>query len=150
MFNFNIVSTTLQTLINGATYNGSVKHSLINYTLIIFSLLPFIIAGNKKERSKSHWFTALLTAIVLQVALWFLVNATGVSVIWSLMYGFGLIFLLRHHLTGITVWLFIIGLLMGLFGIIYYAITLPFITTAAHLVAVLTGIGLYFLLRRVG
>ncbi len=136
----------IQTISYSAAYEGSVKHCLINYTLILLCILPHIISDNKIEAGKNRWPWVFLTAVIVQVVLWFSAGAAGVSVIWSLMSGFNLVGLLRskNHLMTTTGRLFIISLLMALSAVTYYAVAFPFITTVAHLTGAVAGHGFLF------
>lgn len=88
-------------------------------------------------------------ALAAQIILWFVADAVGVSVIWCTMAGYLLmerihlsrtLELFRHHL-------FTTALICALGAILYYALTFPMITTLPHGIAVLMGIGIWYLLR---
>ncbi len=134
-----------QTLIDGFTYNGSALHIIINYAVLFFSVLPHLTAAQKKGR-RIFWLV-LLISLLVQVALWFIFKGAGISVIWCSLAGYNLLLFRRTKLkTGDrNKTLFLISLFTALAGIIYYAVTLPPITTIAHVVGLLMGIGLFYL-----
>lgn len=116
----------LDTLYRGLTYDGSALHSAINYALLLVSLVPWLL-----RRGTPAWLACFALACAIQVILWFAVRATGVSVVWCAMAGFGL-----FHLHNKTV---LAAVLLCAAGIVLYAFWFPMITTVAHLIAV--GIG---------
>ena len=136
-----------QTLCNKSTYEGSVMHSILNYALIILTLLPHTTVNKTKNKS---WLWAFLISVFVQVLLWYLAGAVGVSVIWSSMAGFNLLFFrtFKLYISGKRKLLFIISITAALAAIIFYGILFPFITTTAHITAVLMGIGLFYLYRK--
>ena len=65
----------LQVIINGLTYEGQVLHIVINYTLIILLVMPFLIFYNRAPCKKScTWLVRLVIAVIVQVAVWFTVR----------------------------------------------------------------------------
>ena len=139
------MSNFIETLTNGFTYSGTTFHMLINYGLIVLTLLPLILLS-KTEKIKP-WHFAFIFSFLFQIFLWFFPGAEGVSVVWCAMAGFGLMHLLKNRLaiTMAKYQLVGISLFPALIGNVYYAVTFPLITTIAHVCAVLMGMGLYFL-----
>lgn len=141
----------LQIIVAGLTYNGSLLHIPINYGLIAITLVPFLAPGaHGSARLGSRWVGCFLIALAVQVLLWFVVDAVGVSVIWATMAGYSLMLRTtrREAYTPDRRRLLTVALVCALIGIVYYAVTLPFITTVAHVIAVLLGIGIFFILPR--
>lgn len=138
----------LQTFIDGFTYNGSIKHSMINYVLILFTVLPHLPAVRSQIKgSRGRWIWTLMTTVFVQILLWFLLDVVGVSIIWCSMAGFNLLVLLKgetynQHRKKMLI---IVSLLLSSIGIVYYAVNLPPITTIAHIIAAVMGVGLFYL-----
>ncbi|MEI9810404.1 MAG: hypothetical protein WDO16_22405 [Bacteroidota bacterium] len=135
-----------RTLIDGFTYGGNVMHCIINYSLIVVTVLPHLLKSNPYIRNRNAWLSALILSLVVQVIIWFVFNDSGVSVIWSSMAGFNTMILLKRgpDRYGKKL-LLILSLVTALSAIIYYAVTLPLITTCAHVIAVLMGFGFFYL-----
>jgi hypothetical protein len=144
------MGNALQAIVNGLTYEGNVMHSRINYSLIVITVMPFPVSSRHLPKVRvRRWIICLLIALAAQIILWFVADAIGVSVIWCTMAGYLLmerihlsrtLELFRHHL-------FTTALICALGAILYYALTFPMITTLAHGIAVLMGIGISYLLR---
>lgn len=134
----------LQVIIAGLTYEGSLLHSLINYSLIVITLVPFLTPEARgSSRLGYHWAVCFLIALAVQVLLWFIADAVGVSVIWATMGGYSLMVRMAHENPDARRWLLTASLVSVGIGIVYYAVTLPLITTVAHAIAVLLGIGIF-------
>ncbi len=140
----------IQILIDGLTYNDSVKESSINYTLILLTLIPHLVRPENKVRGNTdYWYWALITSVLVQILLWFSLDVVGVSIIWCSMAGFNLLILLKEFYNrSRNKILLIVSVLAGLVGIIYYAVIFSAITTVAHIIGGLMGIGLFYLCRR--
>ena len=144
------MGNALQVIVNGLTYEGNILHSLINYSLIVIMVVPFLVSSMPPPGVRiPRWIICLLIALAAQIILWFVADAVGVSVIWCTMAGYSLMEridfgrtpeLFHYHL-------FTTGLICALGAILYYALTFPMITTLAHGIAVLMGIGIWYLLR---
>ncbi len=144
------MNNVLQRLIDGFSYDGNLKHSVINYLLIAFSLLPYLVKANAAKASSNVWLSVFIISLVIQIINWFVFDVSGVSVIWCCMAGYNFMYILK---SGDSMYtdnkiLFIVNLLTAIAGIVFYAITLPIITTWAHIIAVLAGAGLFYLLVR--
>jgi hypothetical protein len=145
----------LEVIVNGLTYAGQPIHIVINYTLIVLVVVPFLLSANRAVGKKSRaWLACLTIAVIAQVALWFAARAVGmgvigVSLVWSIMLGYLLIDYLRGNLgrTGHRRGLVPVALGAGCGGIVYYAVGFPAITTIAHLVAAGIGVGLFYLIQ---
>lgn len=131
-----------QTLVDGSTYAGSVKDSLINYLLIFFNFLPVKFATSS-PRIKWGAYWVVIIFLVLQIALWFTIGAIGVSLIWCALAGINLIQFIRDISNRSM--LLIGSLIIALAGIAYYALTLYMIVTVAHVLAFALGAGLFYL-----
>lgn len=146
------MSDILHILGNGLTYEGQLLHIIINYTLIILTVAPFLLhrdsSNNRKHRG---WLESFAIITFFQVVVWFAMNAVGVSLIWCTMAGYIGVCYWRDGLRQEKVtnrWT-LVALLSAFAAIIYYAVVFPIITTVAHVVAVLIGIGLYFIMRSI-
>lgn len=140
---------TVQTLVDGVTYNGSIRHCIINYVLILLVLLPHLrITG--KQQAIRMWFSTFITAVLVQALLWFVAGAVGVSVVWCAMAGFNLVHFYKSNElhTAELKRLYIVGFVASFTAIVYYAVLFPAITTVAHGIAVGMGAGLFYLYRR--
>ncbi|MBX3014608.1 MAG: hypothetical protein KF832_24020 [Caldilineaceae bacterium] len=127
------------TLMNSLTYEGHWLHAWLNAMLIVLTVLPFLRAPRPPGwRPHQGWKLCLGIITLLQVALWFLADAVGVSLIWCAMAGFLAGESWRGGFTQNR--LAQAALLAALAAIVYYAIAFPLITTVAHLVAVLVGV----------
>lgn len=142
----------LRTMINGLTYEGQWLHILINYSLIIMTVAPFVRKGDLSAQKVEHqgWKICLAIITLLQIAVRFRADAVGVSLIWSAMAGF----------LALTDWrgartqakreprLTQIALAAVCGALLYYAVAFPVITTVAHMVALLIGMSTFLLLPR--
>ena len=145
----------LQVIIIGLTYEGQVLHIIVNYTLIILTVMPFLFFNVRAPRKNSSaWLGCLAIAVIVQVAVWFAaramgISAVGVSLIWCMMVGYLLIDYLRGNLgrTGCKRGFVLVALSAGCGGFIYYMVAFPIITTIAHLFAAGIGVGLFYLMR---
>ena len=134
----------------GLSYEGSLRDVVINYALIVLVVLPYVFVRNRAGGPGGWgWAVCLVVALVVQVLLWFVVQATGVSIIWSALAGFLLTDILRVGLSEAqpNSVLVLLALACTGAGIVYYALTFPPITTVAHLCAVLLGLAVWFVLR---
>ena len=149
------MNDVLQMIINGLTYEGKVLHIIINYTLIMLVIMPYLLFDNRAPSKESRaWLVCLAIAVIVQVAVWFAARAIGVSVvgvslIWCMMMGYLLIDYSKGNLgrTSHKRGLVLAALGIGCGGIVYYMVAFPTITTIAHLVTVGIGVGLFYLMR---
>lgn len=142
----------VETIVGGLTYGGAAQHIAINYGLVFASIgilaFPPAAVGSGKRR----WIALLVTISLIQAALWFIANAQGISLIWSTLYGYIFAVLIsekRWHPASMSHEhpLLPISLAAGIAGFLFYAISLPPITTAAHAIAAIIG-GAWFALSR--
>ncbi len=132
------------------TYEGQVRDVVINYALIVLVVLPYVFVRNRAGGPGGWgWTVCLAIALVVQVLLWFAVQATGVSIIWSALAGFLLMDLWRRAMGDAQPnrYLALLALVSTGAGIVYYALTFPPITTIAHICTVAFGIVVWFFLR---
>ena len=62
----------LQVIINGLSYEGQVLHIIINYTLIMLMVMPFLLFENRAPSEESRaWLGCLAIAVIVQVAVLF-------------------------------------------------------------------------------
>lgn len=149
------MNDVLQIIINGLTYKGQALHIIINYTLIILVVMPYLIFDNRAQNNEIRaWLGCLVIAVIVQVAVWFAartvgISAVGVSLIWCMMVGYLLIDYSKGNLgrIGYSRGFVLVALSAGCGGIVYYMLAFPTITTIAHLVAVNIGVGLFYLMR---
>ena len=141
------MSSFFTTAINGLTYNGNVKQMAVNYALVLLVMLPhFFASDNLKENTRS-WYWVVLSAIILQVLVWYVAGAAGVSIIWCAIAGcnmlrFGPDFL---YLPALAKTVLLGSLLFAISAVVYYFISLPVITTLAHVIAWSMGIVLFYI-----
>ncbi|WP_260926598.1 hypothetical protein [Novosphingobium sp. 9] len=123
-------------LLLGATYDGSVKHCVINYALVAAGVGLHTVPEASPVDQRGGWVPLAVVIAVLQVSLWLVMNAAGVSLVWSALYG--------HAFAGTGGRgrpLRLALLSAGALGLVYYAVTFPPVTTVAHLLAALMGAG---------
>ena len=136
----------LQVSARGLTYDGQIRHVVINYALILLTVLPFAFARSRPRRAAAWpWGGCLGLAFGVQVLLWFTLGASGVSIVWCALAGYALMGFLRAEpgLVPQSRVLTILALGSAAAGILYYALTFPALTTIAHLCAVVLGIGTF-------
>lgn len=140
----------MQIFIPALTYNGSVLDTALNICVLAVVIAPFV------GQSRSLWWITLLVMVELQVALWLALNATGISVVWAGLAGAVIVDRVAarrgtgqpvaasgsSRLSSVT-----IGVAIA--AIAYYAVTLPPISTVAHLLAVGVGAAVHALVRTV-
>lgn len=146
------MSDILHTLSNGLTYEGQLLHIIINYTLIILTIVPFLLDRDSSTNWKYRgWIVSFVIITSFQVAVWFLIDAVGVSLIWCTMAGYIVVYYWLDGLRQdkVTNRLARVALLSAFAVMVYYAVVFPIITTVAHVVAVLIGIGLFFIMRSI-
>ena len=129
-------------IITALGYDGSVLDTVLNAVVLIAVLTAL------SAQRRSPWWIVLIVMAVLQVALWLAAGAVGFSVVWAGLAGAVVVELVvrsgsrpRQHS------MLVIALVVVLAAIIYYAVTLPLITTIAHLLALVLGVGIHLLAR---
>lgn len=125
----------METLLVGASYGGSAWHSGLNYGLLLIVLFPNLL---DKRRS---WLVLLIGFSLLQAGLWFVLQATGISLIWCALAGYNLWRYGRAQRPRFSSATFLLAFSLGasLVLILYYALNFPFITTVAHGLALALG-----------
>jgi len=150
------MNEVLHVIINGLIYNGAgheTLHILINYALIVLIIMPFL-CNRAPIRDNHVWIGCLAAAIIVQVTMWLAaggigISVIGVSLIWCTMAGYLLMDYSRSNLGRASQrrWLVLVALAATFGGIVGYAVAFTAITTIAHLVAVVVGIALFYLIR---
>ena len=137
--------TALESFNHFLLYDGSILDIIINHSLILFYSFIFYYPWkvNYLIINKIFITVHILICIILQVSVWFLADAYGVSLIWSGQLGL-LIFItlmVTYKLKSLTDVQLHLVLVMapGVGGVLYYALVFPPITTVAHLTAVFVG-----------
>ena len=134
----------MDTITGALTYDGSVLDTVLNTVVLVVAIVALVAQG------RSPWWVVLVVITVLQVVLWFALGVVGFSLIWSALAGAAVVELVgRRRMPG-NRWALGVAAVAALVLIVYYAVTLPAITTVAHLLAVLVGIGVHALVRRTG
>lgn len=132
----------MQTIVSGLTYDGDIPSMIINYGMIAVTLAPFLLDAVVKQ---SKWIICFVLSLIIQVLLWFVADAIGVSIVWCMMAGF---LSLAYWNKGSDRPPLVIGALLAtLAAIMYYAITYPAITTIAHVLAIIVGVLIYLATR---
>ena len=147
------MNETLQTLVNGLTYEGEMLDSVIGYALIALSLAPYLLIPSQEPgRDSRGWIVCLTIVAILQVTVWFTVPVVGVSLVWCAMGGYLLMDYSRGNMSRSRKrqLLAILALVTALMGIVYCAVAFPIITTIAHISAVLVGISLFLGVKYLG
>ena len=138
------MSKTVQTLINGSTYAGEVKHIIVNYLVLLITILPIVMYGSAGlAKIKRAAFLVFFVMAVFQVFLWFAVAAVGISVNWCALGGINFVTVLKYKEYRQS--LYYISIVAAVIAIIYYSFTLQKEVTVAHVIAVILGAGLFAL-----
>jgi inner membrane protein involved in colicin E2 resistance len=134
------------TLSDILTYNGSVLDSVLNWVMLILSLLPAVRLClppfGWRLRHYVEWLVVCIGLFVFQIILCILADQVGISVVWSAMIGYsamGAYFFVPLSSILFTV-SFAIAVLAALAVWIYYAVVEDLLTTIAHLYAVVLGV----------
>ena len=131
-------------IITALGYDGSVLDTVLNAVVLIAVLTAL------SAQRRSPWWIVLIVMAVLQVALWLAAGAVGFSVVWAGLAGAVVVELgVRSGSRPRQHSMLVIALVVVLAAIIYYAVTLPLITTIAHLLALVLGVGIQMLARRI-
>ena len=131
----------MQTIVRALTYNGSVLDTVLNAIVLIV-----LVAALLTQR-RSPWWTALVVVVVVQIAVWFALGVVGFSLVWSGLAGVAAVDLLVRRGTSGR-WMLRGALIIALAALLYYAVTVPPISTIAHLLAVAVGAGIHALALR--
>ncbi len=127
------------TLYNALFYLGDWLFVRINYFLLLTALSVYLFFGIK--RVNRWWWISTLIATFLQILLWFMLNAQGISIIWNAISGMLLLDFLRNRkelsIKEKTAILFVFTLILS--GNIYFSFITPLITTIAHISALFLG-----------
>lgn len=128
-------------LLNALSYNGDFLLSIINYVLLIIVILPFVVTDLKTKAS--YWWIVLLCSFLLQALLWFVLQVQGISIIWNALFGFLLLVFIRRESQWSAKSKVLIYFSMGatVFANLYFGLSLPFITSIAHIAAIVFGMG---------
>lgn len=131
------MSKTIQTLIDGFTYAGEVKHIIVNYLMLLITILPIVMYGSSGPKIKRAAFGVLLVMAAFQVFLWFAVAAVGISVTWCALGGINFVTALKYKEYRKP--LYYLSIVSAVIAITYYAFTLQKEVTFAHIAAVVLG-----------
>lgn len=133
----------MQTIISALTYDGSVFDTVLNAVVLVIVLAALLAQG------RSPWWVVAIVVVVLQVVLWFALDVVGFSLVWSGLAGAAIVEFIAARRAKRRWSALAVGVVASLAAILYYAVALPPITTIAHLLALLVGVGLTALARRV-
>jgi hypothetical protein len=159
-------------ILDALTYNGSAFDTILNSVVLVVLIVALAL------QSRWPWRITFVGMAVVQVALWFGLGVTGISVVWSGLAGAALVELVarsrsaRQRSTsdlplpvGSSVtarppagtaaipdrrWMLRAALVVAFAAIVYYAVALPPISTVAHLLAVVVGVGIQVGARKLG
>lgn len=136
----------LQTLQEGATYNNHPFHIVLNYALLVLTLIPHLFLLGRRSYG---WLILFVLFTVIQVGLWFTNGAVGISIIWCAMAGYNLLLFFRRRKEGVAIaFLFLFSPILAFGAMVFYYLLFPPITTAAHVSAFLLGLALGLRLQR--
>jgi membrane associated rhomboid family serine protease len=146
-------------IIPALTYNGSVFDTALNAVVLVILITALAV------QSRSTWWITLVAMVVLQVVLWFALEASGISVVWSGLAGAALVDLVERRLSSRRgsaparlphatdpeprQWVLATAVGIAAAAMVFYAVALPPITTVAHVLALVVGAGIDALTRRV-
>lgn len=143
------MNESLQVLVDGFSYRGDLLDIAINYVVLALCLSPHLLAkGKDKAILSNFWLWVLIIETALQIWIWFVMNETGISLIWSALAGLNILILVKLYcspegespLIKQLLWASLIAVIVAN---VYYVITLPLITLMAHLVAMIMGMAIY-------
>lgn len=135
----------LQTLAEGATYANHPFHYVLNYSVLLVMLVPNLFGFGNNTKA---WLVLFILFTILQISLWFLTGAVGISLIWCALAGYNLlVFFTYRKQEHATALLLLLSPLVALAAIVFYAIYFPPLTTIAHGIALVLGIVLGWRLR---
>jgi hypothetical protein len=80
-------------IIPALTYDGSVFDTALNAVVLVIMITALAV------QSRSTWWITLVAMVVLQVVLWFALEASGISVVWSGLAGAALVDLVERRLS---------------------------------------------------
>ncbi|MFK7925130.1 MAG: hypothetical protein AB8H47_24450 [Bacteroidia bacterium] len=141
------MNESLQILVDGFTYRGDLLDIAINYAVLALCLLPHLLTKDKPILS-NFWVWVLIIETVIQIWIWFSMNESGISLIWSALAGLNILLLVKANRSqeGVSLlikqmlWLSLVAVILAN---IYYLITLPYITIIAHMIAMIMGMAIY-------
>ena len=140
------------------TYNGSAFDTMLNAAVLVILIVALAI------QRRSPWWISLVVMVVVQVTLWSTLGATGVSVLWSGLTGVAVVeFVAGRESSGRTPtatrsstatsplsrrrWMLTATILVALATLVYFAVTLPPLSTVAHLLSLGIGAGVHTVAR---
>jgi len=129
-----------------ATYNNDATFMIVNYTALIVALVAFTVSiVQRNDRLITAHTGLVLLYFIFQFTLCLVVKCMGISIVWCAIIGATLTIILSYDNDEYrnTTWqrLIISTAIVGGFILIgFYAMTLAWITTLAHILAVLLGI----------
>ena len=136
----------LQTLQEGATYNGHRFHIILNYSVLLLVLVPHFFLFWRRSWG---WLILFVLFTVIQVGLWFTSGAVGISLIWCGLAGYNLLLFFRLRKEGIAMaFLMLFSPIVAIGTMVFYYLLFPIITTEAHITAFLLGLALGLRLQR--
>jgi hypothetical protein len=142
-----------------ASYSGNVIDCVINYLLLSLSVYCWIVYENRSagrsppvspsSRTQAFSFGFL---VVFQFSLCFLLQCSGISIIWCGISGWMIMEILsfrsRQQSLFVIWYPLLLSAICNALGILYYFVTAEAITTVAHFCAILLGFILYWLSSR--
>lgn len=146
---YDIDLTKQRTFIEKLTYDHDATLCAINYSLIVIGLLgaAFLARAPRAAPSYLLWTAiAVGAASVVQLVV-LAINGVGVSGIWSAELGLMLWMLLKSGITRLWTQDRVLTAISAVYvavlvvGVIHFAVTLPLMSTGAHLAAVVIGVG---------
>jgi hypothetical protein len=144
-------------IIPALTYNGSVFDTALNAVVLVILITALTV------QSRSPWWITLVAMMTLQLVLWFALEASGISVVWSGLAGAALVDLVGRRLSSRRTpaparlsratdpesrqWVLATAVGIAAAAMVFYAVALPPITTVAHVLALVVGAGIHALTR---
>ena len=125
------------------TYQGSTKHCIINFSLILICLLVTCVPFWRIKTVWGKYLLFFLYLLLFQILLWFIFSlAQGVSIVWCGQLGWINVSVREKPYVNVGVGLLVIS------AIGYYLYIMPLITTVAHVLGILMGHGLSLIILR--
>ena len=140
------------------TYNNHTLDIYLNYTALLFAVVPLCLIFTCADKTKYSifvrfvsWISVLFGLILFQLLLCMLMHCAGISIVWSALCSFSPYVFFKMRTLDATAYQRIqdvhaisVTLYLSLFYCsclwVYYAVTVAFITTLAHVCAFIMGI----------
>jgi len=130
------------------TYEGDITNCEINYSILAIVFIPFIwwsiqrhVNGVASKRSAIFWTCFIIFLFAFQISLCFLIDCSGISIVWNAVAAIHVIILLSIRKPRFITYTIVLIPVFGAFGVdLYYAVVDVPLTTSAHTCAIMLGV----------